>query len=110
MANHIEQHSRAAEIDDTSPIVIGATAGVRQALEKGIITEAKVAMFRKALNAQFGNRAVLRILTGQEEGEAEIAGARHVYKALTTGHIHDIDQASMLSAGGASGQVPGEPC
>lgn len=61
-----------AEVDDaTSDVVIGATGGLREALDEGAVSDRTVASFRGALEAAFGPRAHFQVLSGSDEASAE---------------------------------------
>jgi len=53
------------------PIEIAATAGVRQALRDGTITNNDIEAFRRLIKTEFDDRATFKILSGEDESVAE---------------------------------------
>jgi hypothetical protein len=88
------------------PVIVGATAGVRTALDEGIISDAQIKEFEQALAEHFGDCASFRLLTGEEEAECELFAVRYIARhALPTvrpkfgGGTKPIDDVGMLSCG-----------
>lgn len=63
--------------DDTTPIFIGATAGVRDAVSSGVVTEAALKRFEELVLAQFGRRARFALVDGVLEATSELAAVRY---------------------------------
>ena len=59
-------------------MVIGATGGLRTALESGAVAAATVAAFEAALAAKLGAIAHFQILSGDDEASAELHAARYI--------------------------------
>ncbi len=76
------------------PAFVGATAGVRHALEHGDVQESDV----KRLRALFPSPQALHILSPQEEARCELAALRHV----------EPSASAMLTMGGKSMQLGGD--
>lgn len=54
-----------AVADDTTPIFIGATAGVRDSVASGTVSEAALKRFAELVSAQFGTRARFALVDGR---------------------------------------------
>jgi hypothetical protein len=80
-----------------APPFIGATAGLRHALERGTLTEAHV----EALRALLPAGAVVAVLSPLKEAQFELRALRRSYPDPT---------AAMLSLGGKSMQLGREGC
>jgi len=85
-------------------IVVAATAGVRQALQKGDITKKDLAALEQALKGT----AVFRLLTGAEEARAEYTAVKHcalVDRIAPPKGFEAGAAVQLLSAGGMSAQL-----
>jgi hypothetical protein len=81
------------------PVIVGATAGVRDAIESGQIDEQGVARFRRVLaehNVDF------RVLSGADEARLEMKGAKFCFREAFPAATGDV---GVISAGGMSAQV-----
>jgi hypothetical protein len=87
----------AAEVDSSTPILIGATAGVRDALAQGKLDSAALAAFSGRVRETFGARAQFRVVSGEEEASSELAAVRYCISAMP---------GVTAGSGGGSG-VPG---
>jgi hypothetical protein len=63
--------------DDTTPIFIGATAGVRDSVISGVVTKAALKRFEELVLAQFGSRARFALVDGVLEATSELAAVRY---------------------------------
>lgn len=81
------------------PVIVGATAGVRKALESEEITQESVTAFTRGLEAR---GMQFQLLTGQREAELELQAARFCF-----GHLMPQIAAriGIFSGGGMSAQV-----
>ena len=97
-------------------VLVGATAGVRSAIEAETVTEASLATAAAAIRAAGGlngGSASFRLLSGDEEAAMELAAARHCLfgssdegKALVTrSEQPGRGGVGLLSSGGASSQL-----
>jgi hypothetical protein len=95
------------------PITIGATGGLRKALDDGEVSRQQITDFQDAIQETFGGRAVFRELSGPDEARCELSAvqyiARHAlpqsrprYSRAGTKKIEDV---GMLSCGGMSSQL-----
>ena len=95
------------------PIILGATGGVREAIDTGKVTAKDVAAFRAALLEEFGpdRRVAFRLLPGEEEAALELSAARFVAGAVIPrlnpglADPESAAQVGVFSAGGMSAQV-----
>jgi len=94
----------AARLPSDKPVIIAATAGVRQALAQGIINESDIDRLHAALASNPGAKMTFKVLSPLEEAKAE-------HKALVAccrwSNITTVDgsEISMFSGGGKSMQV-----
>jgi hypothetical protein len=63
--------------DDSTPIFIGATAGVRDSVASGVVTKAALKRFEELVFAQFGSRARFALVDGVLEATSELAAVRY---------------------------------
>lgn len=85
-----------------APLFVGATAGVRDGLAAGLISEDAVQDFENALVARYGEMTRLEVLTSAREAALELAAVRFAFAdlaAMGTGRL------VALSAGGMSCQI-----
>ena len=66
-----------AVADDTTPIFIGATAGVRDSVASGTVGEAELKRFAQLVLDQFGTRARFALVDGVLEAASELAAVRY---------------------------------
>ena len=91
------------ELPSSGRVLLGATAGVRQAMQDGALPHERLELFRDRLNVVFGNRARFMVLSGQEEARAEWEALQHALDFAP-----DLQQDlfdGMLSGGGMSCQL-----
>jgi len=86
-----------AEQIPAGPVLVGATAGVRQALHDGTLTPAQLTTFQKRLDNRLGSRATFALLSAEQEARSEWKAAQHV--------LGKARCAGMLSGGGMSCQL-----
>mmetsp|Transcript_26538 Transcript_26538/g.47964 ORF Transcript_26538/g.47964 Transcript_26538/m.47964 type:complete len:419 (+) Transcript_26538:63-1319(+) len=89
-----------AEQIPVGPVLVGATAGVRQALDNGTITCSQLTTFRERLLSRLGSRATFAVLSAEQEARSEWEAAQHV---LSKQSAKPCD--GMLSGGGMSCQL-----
>jgi len=82
------------------PVLVGATAGVRHALDQGAVAPPQLESFACRLKACLGSRASFTVLSGEEEARAEWEAVRHELGAVAARKC-----AGMLSGGGMSCQL-----
>eukprot|EP01052_Picozoa_sp_SAG31_P016898 SAG31_NODE_1137_length_9727_cov_40.714894_1_plen_274_part_00 len=63
--------------DAMTPVLIGATAGVRGAVKSGKVTEMAMERFQKLVSEQFGTRARFALVDGAVEAESELAAVQY---------------------------------
>lgn len=80
-------------------VLLGATAGLRRAIEVGRVRDDQVAGFRCELRRRLGERASLEVLSGEEEARAEWKAVCHK-RSATDPELH-----GMISGGGMSCQL-----
>ena len=70
----VEEHGNNSDV----PVIVGATGGVRNALDEGDVCEEDLDAFQRLLDATFGGgrRATFRLLAGEEEAACELAAVR----------------------------------
>ena len=89
-----------------SPVMIGCTAGVRDALRARQITQEQVDGFQVHLRERFGERAGFHVLEGEQEGLLELGAARYcLTQVLPPGSEIDPGEVGVISSGGASSQI-----
>lgn len=79
-------------------LLLGATAGVRDAVEKGVISASHLRFFEDRLQHRLGKRASFTMLSGEQEGQAEWEAVQHQL-------ARPEECAGMLSGGGMSCQL-----
>jgi hypothetical protein len=101
-----------AENIPEGPVLIGATAGMRHALDTGLLHEPQVCLFTSVLQEVFGDRLGFAVLSGAEEARAEWEALEHLLGELRerpgapgTGEAPPAQVAGMLSGGGMSCQL-----
>jgi hypothetical protein len=109
--------STLAEVMDsessTMPLTVGATGGLRKAVDDGDVTREQISQFKEALRTDFGERAVFRELSGSEEAQCELSAvqyiARHALPQSRPRYARAgtsvIEEVGMLSCGGMSSQL-----
>ena len=92
-------------------LTIGATGGLRKALDEGIVTYSQVERFKEILHRQFENAKFVQY-SGAEEAELELAAVRYIAKhalpgaiPVFTGGRSGSGSIGVLSCGGSSSQV-----
>ena len=99
-------------------IVVGATGGLRKAIDDGAVTEAHVAALERALATRFGGRARLEQLSGGAEAALELRAVRYIaahalplMRPQLGGAPVRIGEAEVgvLSCGGMSSQIAFRP-
>jgi len=87
------------------PVLFGATAGLRAALEAGAVSEEHVARFRKLIQGILGDRGRFEVLSGEEEACAEWEAVAYELRGRLS-EVHALAGcAGMLSGGGMSSQL-----
>mmetsp|Transcript_4239 Transcript_4239/g.8597 ORF Transcript_4239/g.8597 Transcript_4239/m.8597 type:complete len:431 (-) Transcript_4239:240-1532(-) len=87
-------------------VLVGATAGIRNALDTGVLTREQLGAFSRRLRAGLGERASFDVLSGVGEGKAEWEAVAHELSAHPgAGRLKFEDCAGMLSGGGMSCQL-----
>mmetsp|Transcript_27345 Transcript_27345/g.63768 ORF Transcript_27345/g.63768 Transcript_27345/m.63768 type:complete len:479 (-) Transcript_27345:34-1470(-) len=94
-------HDLSKEVPD-GHLLLGATAGVRHALEDGRITKQDVNRFAAQVQEAFHGRARFALLTGQQEARAEWQAVQHEWRCQQLSERH---LSGMLSGGGMSCQL-----
>ncbi|CAE6940506.1 PYK [Symbiodinium sp. CCMP2456] len=84
-------------------VLLGATAGVREAVQDGSLNNSSLQHFRDRVLDCLGPRAQFMVLSGQEEARAEWEALQHSL-AFTPG-LHAGLFAGMMSGGGMSCQL-----
>ena len=85
------------------PVVLGCTAGLRDAIQTGKVSKEQLKAFEGMLHERFPNLASFRILEGEQEGRLELEAAKYcLQKATSAGEDIDMSQVGLLSSGGAS--------
>ncbi|CAJ1403132.1 unnamed protein product [Effrenium voratum] len=92
-----------SQLTAKGPVLLGATAGVRHAVEDGSLPESKLQLFRDRLHETFGPRARFMVLSGQEEARAEWEALQHALDFAPDLSRDHFD--GMLSGGGMSCQL-----
>lgn len=80
------------------PVLVGATAGVRQALDDGTLAPEQLDIFATSLQAKLGHRASFQVLSGVQEALAE-------WEAVLQRNWLPRGCSGMLSSGGMSCQL-----
>lgn len=103
------------EKDSSAPLFLGATGGVRRALESNQVSMEIWATFTKAMEKRWPNRKVdAVVLNGKEEAARELTAARTLMRAMMDINESDFqqqcpgllaDRVGLLSGGGESCQV-----
>lgn len=91
------------ELPKTVRVLLGATAGVRQAMQDGALAHEQLDLFQDRLDGIFGRRARFMVLSGEEEARAEWEALQHALDFAP-----DLRQDlfhGMLSGGGMSCQL-----
>eukprot|EP01052_Picozoa_sp_SAG31_P014753 SAG31_NODE_927_length_10930_cov_15.134983_7_plen_416_part_00 len=100
------------------PIIIGATGGLRKALDEGAVRPEQIHAFKSALEATFQGRAKLQLLTGAQEAQLELTAVRYIgrhalppFAPQFGGGTSKVDPSELgvLSSGGASSQLAYHP-
>jgi hypothetical protein len=90
-------------------VLVGATAGVRDAVKRGDLLQAQLEDFASQLQDRLGCRASFSLLSGEAEARAEWAATIHTFKTKTAhaaaSQEWPIELAGMLSGGGMSCQL-----
>jgi len=84
-------------------VLLGATAGVREAVQDGSLDRSKVRHFEERVKACLGSRAQFMVLSGEEEARAEWEALQHAL-AFTPGLQIGLFNG-MMSGGGMSCQL-----
>lgn len=92
-------------------LIVGATGGLRKALDEGTVTNEQVKYFKKCLHETFPKAEFLQY-TGPEEAQLELAAVRYIalhalpgaIPVFTGGRISG-GKIGTLSCGGSSSQV-----
>lgn len=86
----------------TGPVLLGATAGIRQALADGELTSAQLQGFQRRCQDRMGARARFAVLSGLDESKAEWTALLYKLKS----HSFKANECmGMLSGGGMSCQL-----
>mmetsp|Transcript_135578 Transcript_135578/g.270482 ORF Transcript_135578/g.270482 Transcript_135578/m.270482 type:complete len:468 (-) Transcript_135578:186-1589(-) len=90
-------------------VLVGATAGVRDAVKRGDLLQAQLEDFASQLQDRLGCRASFSLLSGEAEARAEWAATIHTFKTKTAhaaaSQEWPTELAGMLSGGGMSCQL-----
>lgn len=96
---------------DTMKLIVGATGGLRKALNEGFVDETQVEQFKTLLSQNFP-RAKFIQYTGTKEAELELHAVRYIAKhalpgaiPVFTGGRQGSGAIGVLSCGGSSSQV-----
>lgn len=89
--------------DEGTAVVIGATAGVRDAVSSGAVAAATVQRFKQLVPEILGRRAVFEVMDGEAEAANELAAVRYCAGACEAA-VGGGDVA-LLSSGGMSCQM-----
>lgn len=87
------------------PVMFGATAGLRTAIEAGEVTQAQVDGFCQCVRTVLGNRGHFSLLSGEEEARAEWSSVSFELEHRFSGLPELARCAGMLSGGGMSSQL-----
>jgi hypothetical protein len=79
--------------------LVGATGGLRKAIDDGRVTPAMLLLFKQIL-AEYAPSASFYLLSGEDEAEAELTAVRHVAE-----FVLPSQQVGMVSGGGMTCQV-----
>lgn len=79
-------------------VLLGATAGLRHAVETGLLSASQLEFFEARLQNRLGKRASFTMLTGEQEARAEWEAMQHQVP-------RSQEYAGMLSGGGMSCQL-----
>lgn len=92
--------------DPSTPILIGGTGGVREAIASGAITPAARRGFEQLVAERFGSRARFVVVEGTEEASDELAAVRYIVQEKwgRSGAVAE-SQVSLISSGGMSSQL-----
>lgn len=95
-----------AEKIPEGPVLVGATAGVRYALEMGLVEQPQLENFGARLRGGLGSRARFAVLSGQDEARAEWEATRYEL-SIRDGLVDPVPAScmGMLSGGGMSCQL-----
>lgn len=88
----------AERVPGQGPVLVGATAGVRQALDDGTVAPEQLDIFATSLQAKLGHRASFQVLSGVQEALAE-------WEAVLQRNWLPRGCSGMLSSGGMSCQL-----
>lgn len=88
----------AERLPGEGPVLVGATAGVRQAVDDGTVAPGQLDVFAQSLQARLGERASFRVLSGVQEALAE-------WEAVLQRNWLPPGCVGMLSSGGMSCQL-----
>ena len=108
LAAHVEESATSCAEADAVPVFIGATAGVRDAVSSGAISEAALKEFESAALAKGWE---FTIIAGEAEAGLELEAVRYcVLEGLPAGEKRapawaTPGQIGMLSSGGMSSQL-----
>ena len=112
-------HKLRAALQDLDPgaslsgikLIVGATGGLRKALDEGTVTAKQVEYFRKCLHEAFPKSEFLQY-TGQEEAQLELAAVRYIARhalpgaiPVFTGGRASSGAIGTVSCGGSSSQI-----
>jgi hypothetical protein len=85
------------------PVLLGATAGVRHAINQGDLAQPQLKSFEQRLQDHLGSRAQFAVLSGEEEALAEWEAVQ--YELSVRSGLAPKECAGMVSGGGMSCQV-----
>lgn len=88
----------AERLPSEGPVLVGATAGVRQAVDDGTVAPEQLDVFCRQLQAKLGDRASFQVLSGVQEALAE-------WEAVLQRNWLPPGCVGMLSSGGMSCQL-----
>ena len=96
---------------DTMNLIVGATGGLRKALNDGFVKETQIEQFKKILSHNFPSAKFIQY-TGTKEAEFELHAVRYIAKhalpgaiPVFTGGRQGSGAIGVLSCGGSSSQV-----
>eukprot|EP00937_MAST-01D_sp_MAST-1D-sp2_P006519 g6519.t1 len=91
-------------------VYIGATAGLRNALQKGVVTHRQLAEFEELARGALGERARFAVVSGETEAAMELRAVE--YCARRSGALGDDGGGTplgLMSSGGMSSQLVFSP-